>query len=789
MEGEMKKRLVLITILVLGMLVPVKTVVSADREDSTSQGILYAGSLGGDISAVAVDGSLAYVGEGTSLAIVDVSDLQNPAQIGRLELPGIVSDLSVSAGVAFIANSEGGMQMVDVQNPSQAYILSSLATACPATSLFLSGSLVYLGEGTCGLQIVDVSAPGDPFLRSSYPGLVNDSWVTGGMAYLAGDNLEILNISDPDVPVLLGTFPAGYGIASVQVSGNHAFAASSYLLQIIDVSNPISPTLSGQYSTGFSVQDLSVSGAYAYLLSREDDTLSSSAYCRMDVLDVSNLNQPKLAGGIARPAYGYQDCNGHLQVVGSNLFAADGNLEIIDSSNPQDPILAGRLISDARPVDVQAQGGQIYLSDKERGLTVMNANPAGLPVLVGSYPFILPSRASDLRVVEDRAYVAVSLPSHPHFPAGRLDILNVSDPVSPTLLGSYAVTGIQDIHLDGSRAYLVDARAGFSPHLEIVDVSNPVNPQTLGEYGTTSEAFSAVYASGDTAYVYAYGYAGGEAHEFRVLDVSNPVTPTLVGTLDSDYLYDIQGAGNLIYGLSDLASLDIIDVSNPQVPIRKTRFTLDSSGSQLQLKNRLAYIALQAGGVEIVDVHDPSSPEKLASYDTPGSASAVQAVGDTLYVSDGAGGLQVLRYTTWTSKLLEDGSGSLISPYDNVRYDFPEGSFSAPVTVTHVMRARENAPFAGALFNTGHDFDVSAVYRDTGLPAQPQLPYTVTINYSDNSAFESSLGLYSWDGSRWVPAQSSHVILDQNQVVASPDHFSFWALLGETRRIYFPLVP
>jgi hypothetical protein len=789
MEGVMKTRLVLMAILVLGMLFLLTTVVSADREDTTSQGILLAGSLGGDISAVAVDGSLAYVGEGSGLAIVDISNLQNPARIARLELAGIVSDLFVSAGVAYIADGAGGLQVVDVHNPSQTYVLSSLATACPATSLFLSGSLVYLGEGDCGLQIIDVSDPGNPLLRGSYPGLVNDSWVAGSRAYLAGEDLEILNVSNPDAPVLLGTYPGEYGIGSVQVSGNHAFAANSYLLQIIDVSNPISPTLSGQFSTGFSIKDVSVDGAYAYLLSREDDILSSSTYCRMDVLDVSNLSQPELSGGTAHPAYGYDDCNGHLQVVGNTLFAADGSLEIIDSSNPQAPTLTGRFISDARPVDVQVQGGQIYLADKERGMTVMNANPTGVPVLVGSYPYTLPSRASELRVVEHRAYVAVSLPSHPHFPAGRLDILDVSDPVSPTLLGSYAVTGIQDMHLDGERAYLVDARAGFSPHLEIVDASNPAAPQMLGEYGTTSEAFSTVYASGDTAYVYAYGYAGGEAREFRVLDVSNPLTPMLVGALDSDYLYDIQGVGDLIYGLSNIGSLDIIDVSNPQIPVRETRFALDGAGYQLQVTNGLASIALQTGGVEIVDVHDPASPVKLASYDTPGSASAVQVVGDTLYVSDGAGGLQVLRYSTWTSALLEDGSGSLISPDDDVRYDFPPGTFSAPVTVTHVIRAGENAPSAGALFNIGQDFEVSAVYRDNGLPARPQLPFTVTVNYSDNSAFESSLGLYSWDGSQWVPAQGSHVILAQNQVVATPDHFSFWALLGETQRRYLPLVP
>jgi len=187
MEGVMKTRLVLMAILVLGMLFLLTTVVSADREDTTSQGILFAGSLGGEISAVAVDGSLAYIGEGSNLVVVNVSDPSAPTSIARLTLPGVVYDLVISAGVAYIADGAGGLQVVDIHNPSQVYILRNLATACPAANLFLDGNFLYLGEGACGLQIIDISTPGIPLLRGSYPGVVNDTWEVGGLAYLVGE--------------------------------------------------------------------------------------------------------------------------------------------------------------------------------------------------------------------------------------------------------------------------------------------------------------------------------------------------------------------------------------------------------------------------------------------------------------------------------------------------------------------------------------------------------------------------------------------------------------------------
>jgi len=72
-----------------------------------------------------------------------------------------------------------------------------------------------------------------------------------------------LNVSNPDTPVLLGTFVSGYELSSVQVSGDYAFADNS----VIDVSNPVSPTFLTQLPISFSIKDMVFSGRTAYALS------------------------------------------------------------------------------------------------------------------------------------------------------------------------------------------------------------------------------------------------------------------------------------------------------------------------------------------------------------------------------------------------------------------------------------------------------------------------------------------------------------------------------------------
>jgi len=85
------------------------------------------------------------------------------------------------------------------------------------------------------------------------------------------------------------------------------------------------------------------------------------------------------------------------------------------------------------------------------------------------------------------------------------------------------------------------------------------------------------------------------------------------------------------------------------------------------------------------------------------------------------------------------------------------------------------------------------VYSDTGQAAQlaPGATYTVTVQYTDDEkgpAIEDTLALYWWDGSQWVKEPSSVLDADVNTVSATPDHLGLWAVLGETRRLFLPVM-
>ena len=138
-----------------------------------------------------------------------------------------------------------------------------------------------------------------------------------------------------------------------------------------------------------------------------------------------------------------------------------------------------------------------------------------------------------------------------------------------------------------------------------------------------------------------------------------------------------------------------------------------------------------------------------------------------------------------------DTGGSLESLEDTTSYEFVADTFTEEVIVTHTPLSPVELPSTGDLTGTGHFYSLEATLED--VPVQPEEPYTVTIEYTDgelDNVIEETLALYYWDGDSWELEPTSEVNIDTNTLTATPDHFSYWAVLGEpsTMFIYLPVI-
>jgi hypothetical protein len=146
--------------------------------------------------------------------------------------------------------------------------------------------------------------------------------------------------------------------------------------------------------------------------------------------------------------------------------------------------------------------------------------------------------------------------------------------------------------------------------------------------------------------------------------------------------------------------------------------------------------------------------------------------------------------------LVGPAGGSLFAPIDGINYVFGPGAFTTTVTVTHVSQPPPlpAPPPSGQVNIGGIGGGLGGGFLTTllgpgGLPIQPAQPVTVTVSYAGAPppVVPGSLGLWRLEGSQWAPLPSEDDAVAQ-LLTAQVDHFSQFAVFGETRPLFLPYV-
>lgn len=549
-------------------------------------------NLQGPPSGIYVTNDKAYV-MGDMLVIIDISNPANPTPVGSYT-PGGAS-VYVSGTVAYLGTNEG-FQIVDVSNPNNPTLLGvyDVNEFGSIIDLSVSGNTAYLVcDGDAGgLLIFDVASPQTPLLLGTYPiAAATDFSVSGGMAYVISEagnrdyegKLFILNISDPVNPILSGNMFITPIPTDIYVSGNIAYVTCEgyfgfSMIRLIDVSDPANPKKSGGYEVeqaNFSA--ISVSNNIAYVAGGENST-------NLFILDSNNpatLISTFLWDETVPAAVHVSSNSAYVVGIGPEGY---GRLEIVDISNPRMPVQLGHSILDISlsPINVSVSNNIAYVTGGGGLVTVDVTNPTN-PTVLGSYT----GGAHSGSVVGGIAYLITD---------NGFQIVDVSDPSNPTLLGESDLSpysGISDIFVSGTTAYIISNNDPESGGLLMVDVTDPHSPQLLGVQNIGGAL--RVYVSNNVACVISEGPLWGYS-KLWLVNIADPTNPTLFESLNvQGETTDIFAQGNRIYLISRpllIGSLvQIIDITNPSYPIRLGNFEKErNESSAIFISSGIAYI-------------------------------------------------------------------------------------------------------------------------------------------------------------------------------------------------------
>ncbi|MFM6513497.1 MAG: Calx-beta domain-containing protein [Microcystis panniformis] len=369
-------------------------------------------------------------------------------------------------------------------------------------------------------------------------------------------------------------------------------------------------------------------------------------------------------------------------------------------------------------------GNYAYLADWTSGLQIIDISNPTNPILKGNYDT---DAAYGVEVVGNYAYVADG--------SSGLQIIDISNPSNPTFLGNYANFGaVLGVQVVGNYAYLVNNGASS---LQIIDISNPTNPILKGSYDDDYDPAFGLQVVGNYAYV-----ADGESG-LKIIDISNPTNPILKGSYDTSYAFGVQIVGNYAYVADWDSGLQIIDISNPTNPILKGNYYSSGQAANVQVIGNYAYLAAQSGGwggygLQIIDISNPTNPTIKGNYKNFYSPLSyayivrdVQVVGNYAYAagsnSPGAGGLQIIDVSDFNNP----------SPLPSVTLAVSTTSVNEDGTTNLVYTFTRTGSTTSALtanYTVGGTATFSTDYTQTGAASYTATTGTVTFAAGSSTA-------------------------------------------------------
>jgi len=320
-------------------------------------------------------------------------------------------------------------------------------------------------------------------------------------------------------------------------------------------------------------------------------------------------------------------------LVGDYVFAAaDETLDVIDVSDPSNATAVASLPLPGSSRIIDVVGELAYIPAWHGGLHIVDISNPVSPTLLGTADV----HCSEVVVVGDYAYTS-------SFTLDRLEVIDVSDPLAPFAVNHTMAIEPAWLETDGE---LLFASVAGTNRIRAFTLENPTTPLPAGEVEIAESGFiRALEAHG--SHLYASTSAGGWAL-IQVIGPQDLVSLGRAGVRDVfGFSFDDHTAfthskhyHGTVSALWDLSGL-------PELVTTVSALPLPADPVRLEVDGDLAYVMCEDRKLRVVDIADAEAPVLLATSSwIAGNVRQIAKVGDVLYVPDEKRGLILIDVST-----------------------------------------------------------------------------------------------------------------------------------------------
>jgi len=268
---------------------------------------------------------------------------------------------------------------------------------------------------------------------------------------------------------LVGAIPIAAEL--IRAQSDRAYLAAAGTLTVVDISRPDMARSIGAYTFPDRIWGFRVHDGLAYV---------GADRSGLGILDVSGNATPTLRGSLKTPGQAKS-----VSVSGGVALVTDtvSGVDFVRVDDPAKPTLTGSGFLDGFSTDVVASGNVAYAADRPTGFYVFDLSKTDSFEPVGTTQSGVPNNTqrAQLEVLPESSGRRVVLLAA----GGLLQLFDVTNPASPTLLPSFRTPGAAlRIALRDHLVYVADGQAG----LQVVDFTMPANPKIVDSFKTMTPA-------------------------------------------------------------------------------------------------------------------------------------------------------------------------------------------------------------------------------------------------------------------------------------------------------------
>ncbi|SEA12639.1 Uncharacterized conserved protein [Desulfuromusa kysingii] len=536
------------------------------------------------------------------------------AIIGSLPLEGVYNDSLLSGDYLYLANSYGGLKVLDIKDPYQPRLFAEYLNGRTIVDIYRNKDHLYLSCGKSGLTIMAIQKDGTLLHVSDIAVKVralNCQISAGKLLVAEGESgLSVYDLHDPKYATLERTLAPGAFVSKVLIAHGYLYLiVDEAKVDIYQLAKSGGPQLVGSLQLSGKIFDLSIQQKLLYVANGSGVSL----------YDLAVPSQPKFLQqwvelGSARKLF-----TGIEQIYVSDSFS--GLRALVPGVDESSAYFSLNI----DPRTFSETSHYLYIAGSNRGLLVVDKRKLSTQPLI---PTINTSGSVHGLFIKQRwLYVADS--------RGGVLLKNLDET-------SHKATTIssrwgESFAAKDNLLFIAQDKMG----IEILDISDPATPQPVAVWDHLPSMRLAILNN--------YLLSANGASGLNLVDISDLQNPVIVDVIAAVHVLDVAAQGNHVYVASKDEGLIIYQLMNSgqlqrvgqlQTPFPMNQFDYAVA---VQVHGDIAYVANGRSGLLIIDVKKPDKPKILSSMALPGSCKDIHIIGSKIFVTSHRGGINVIN--------------------------------------------------------------------------------------------------------------------------------------------------